>query len=309
MAFVSVVIPVRNHPAELERALRSVEAQTYTDWECLVIENGSDDPSVNKAVVESMENARIRFIDIGLVDNANYARNAGIEKANGDYIAFLDSDDEWLSNHLALSLEKIRTTGALAVYGNFYVDNGLSRVATKSPSIRKDEAGDKYRIAGGGKAQTSSFVIEKNACLEVGWDNDLRRGQDVDFFIRMHASHLWAHVHEPAVVVYWQQGAARNIDTASCLKMYTKHEKQWDTESRVTYLRSLYLQGIQYGDREDLIDDIRGRLLREEDLSMFLWLLAKNFWLARVYLSARGMAAYGVHKVRGIFLGRGKQSF
>lgn len=89
---ISVVIPLYNKEKQIANTLRSVFAQTYTDYEIIVVNDGSTDNSV--AAVKSLNDPRIRLIH---QKNAGVsaARNRGIEEARGEYIALLDGDDQW----------------------------------------------------------------------------------------------------------------------------------------------------------------------------------------------------------------------
>ena len=95
---ISVVIPTYNRSFELKRALISVINQVHKPSEIWVIDDGSEENI--KAVIDELENDNIFYYKLRSRSNANVARNKGAELSNSDYIAFLDSDDEWLSNHL-----------------------------------------------------------------------------------------------------------------------------------------------------------------------------------------------------------------
>ena len=97
MPFFSIILPTYNRASFLKRSIGSVLAQTYTDWELIVIDDGSRDHT--KEVVTSFKDPRIHYF---YQENAerSAARNNGIARAKGEYICFLDSDDEYLPDYL-----------------------------------------------------------------------------------------------------------------------------------------------------------------------------------------------------------------
>ena len=97
---VSVVIPTYNREAFLPRAINSVMKQTYCNWELLVVDDGSKDGS--KRLIEDYckKDKKIKYILNQHKKGPSGARNHGINVAKGDYIAFLDSDDEWVNDHI-----------------------------------------------------------------------------------------------------------------------------------------------------------------------------------------------------------------
>jgi len=94
---VSIVIPLYNKAPYVRRALDSIAVQTFADFEAIIVDDGSTD--MGAAVVANYSDPRFRLIR---QENAGpgAARNAGIAQAQGEFIAFLDSDDEWLPNYL-----------------------------------------------------------------------------------------------------------------------------------------------------------------------------------------------------------------
>jgi hypothetical protein len=105
---VSIVIPLYNKAPYVERALDSIGAQSFSDFEVIVVDDGSTDDG--PAVVARYPDPRVRLIT---QPNAGpgHARNAGIEEAQGDYVAFLDADDEWLSTYLEESVRLLDRLG------------------------------------------------------------------------------------------------------------------------------------------------------------------------------------------------------
>ena len=96
---VSVVIPAYNAAATIERALRSVAAQTYRPLEVIVVDDASTDPTATLAA--DFADLEVRVVRLTTNGGPSRARNAGIAAASGDYIAFLDSDDIWLPEKTA----------------------------------------------------------------------------------------------------------------------------------------------------------------------------------------------------------------
>ena len=98
---ISIIIPAYNAAATLAATCASVANQTFSDWECLLVDDGSTDATASLAAKITEENAKFRYI---YQDNqgVSSARNAGIAAARGEFIAFLDADDLWLPDSLAL---------------------------------------------------------------------------------------------------------------------------------------------------------------------------------------------------------------
>jgi glycosyltransferase involved in cell wall biosynthesis len=105
---VSVIIPLFNKAPYIQRALDSVRAQTFVDFEVIVVDDGSTDDGGSLATAYS--DSRIRTI---AQKNAGpgAARNRGIAEARGEYLAFLDADDEWMPGFLATSLALLTKYG------------------------------------------------------------------------------------------------------------------------------------------------------------------------------------------------------
>lgn len=161
---VSVVIPTYNHARFLRAAIQSVLEQTFTDWEAVIVNNYSEDETVE--VIASFADPRIRLVDFRNHGVIAASRNHGIGLARGEYIAFLDSDDVWYPEKLARCMEKLMTGADLVCHGeNWVKEGGAARVVHYGPERR-----GKYHslLFNGNCISTSATVVRKPALVEVG---------------------------------------------------------------------------------------------------------------------------------------------
>lgn len=181
--FFSVVIPVYNRAALLGRALHSVLAQTEQDFEIVVVDDGSvDNPS---RVVEEFADPRIVFVR---QENrgGGAARNAGIDKARGRFVAFLDSDDRFFPHHLATMRKLLENASCTAGYARILVDRGEGRTFLKPPrAIREGEDMATYLLCDRGFIPTSTIVVERKMAQAIRFHDNLPAAEDTDFTIRL----------------------------------------------------------------------------------------------------------------------------
>ena len=118
---ISIVTPVYNAAAFIRQTMEMVQAQTYTDWELLLVDDGSKDNSIDviEAFLKEKPDDRIRLINKGVNEGAALTRNRGIKEAKGRYIAFLDADDVWLAHKLQTQMAYMEKTGAGFVFSAY----------------------------------------------------------------------------------------------------------------------------------------------------------------------------------------------
>lgn len=116
---VSIIVPCYNAEVFLGATLEAVIAQTFTDWECVVIDDASRDGSAAVLARYAERDARIRPVYQSVNGGAAAARNAGLGVIRGRYLAFLDADDYWLPEKLAKQIDFIRETGAALVHTSY----------------------------------------------------------------------------------------------------------------------------------------------------------------------------------------------
>jgi glycosyltransferase involved in cell wall biosynthesis len=181
--FFSVVIPVYNRATALAAAIASVRAQSFQDFEIVVVDDGSKDNP--RAVVEAMADPRIRFIR-KINAGGGAARNTGIDAAQGAFVALLDSDDRFLPHHLESMHALLRGTADLAGYARARVDRGEGRVFLKPPrALLPGENMANYLLCDRGFTPTSTIVAPRRAAARIRFDEHLRVAEDTDFAIRL----------------------------------------------------------------------------------------------------------------------------
>ena len=113
---VSIVTPVYNAERFIEQTIQSVLAQTYTDWELLLIDDCSTDDSGKIIQRYAQQDERIKYHRLQENSGAAVARNTAIGLAQGEYLAFLDSDDLWVANKLKRQLSDLKANNAAFVF-------------------------------------------------------------------------------------------------------------------------------------------------------------------------------------------------
>jgi len=198
MPQVSVIIPSYNHARYLPEAISSVLAQTFTDWEAIIVDDGSTDNTAE--VVAQFTDPRIRYIhqeNRGL----SGARNTGIRAAQGDYLAFLDADDEWEPTFLQRCLDALASNGALAgVYtlARFMDETGkvLPRFNSEAPS----GGAFRERILQGGCFPVHAALVRADVVRAVGlFDTRLTSVEDWDLWLRISERYPMRGIAEPLV--------------------------------------------------------------------------------------------------------------
>jgi len=182
---ISVIVPTFKRPDRLLRALRSVLNQSYPDYEILVVD---DDPNENDLaiILDDLKDDRVKLFKNDRTKGANGARNTGILKSNGDYLAFLDDDDEWLPDYLQSQCSILSSTDDSfgLVHADFYVEenNGWEEKHQDfQGAILVELITDQFRIGSG-----SNIFIKKAAIQTAGlWDEEMKRQQDLEFLVRI----------------------------------------------------------------------------------------------------------------------------
>jgi len=207
-ALVSAVIITYKRPWEiLERAVKSALNQTYENLEVIVVNDYPDDAKSVESIRRNLcklDEKRIKYIVHEKNMGACKARNTGIIAANGQYVALLDDDDEWLPEKTSRQIEGFINESIGMVYSPFYnvtdkLPGTLTVRGTKSGKLLQDLLWT--NVIGG----TSMPLIRKDVLVNVGmFDENILSSQDYDLWVRIAREYdIWC-VNEPLTIRYMQ---------------------------------------------------------------------------------------------------------
>lgn len=180
---ISVVIPLYNKEMSIRATLESVRAQSYKDWECVVVDDGSTDKS--REVAEQFKNVDLRLKILSQKNaGVSAARNAGILAAKGEYVAFLDGDDLWDKDFLKELVRLMDDYPGKSIYGL-----GCAQIVGNEISTEKGNS--YYRGITEWNWNTmaytgSSACVNRKDAIAIGlFDTRMTHGEDVDMWWRL----------------------------------------------------------------------------------------------------------------------------
>lgn len=198
---ISAIIPTYNRATVVSRAIRSVLAQSCDDFELIIVDDGSTDPTPQ--ALATFDDPRLRIIhqpNAGL----SAARNRGVAESVGEYLAFLDDDDEFLPRKLEHQLAYLEqhSEAGLVAGGHECVDDNGNVLAIAEPWVDGDNLSVEYWL------RKCPFLLQSILLRRVWWervgglDTDLRQAMDHIFFLRLAALGCSMHWNQETVLRY-----------------------------------------------------------------------------------------------------------
>jgi len=246
---VSVITPTYKRPEKLREAIETALNQTYTNFEIIVVDDGS--PDSLEPVVCDFDDPRIRFHRLESNRGANVARNEGIKKSKGEYIAFLDDDDRWKNSKIEKQVDVLENQETVGVCytGQLFVNSDGRVNVVKRP----DKSGDvtRYLLKGGDIAPFSCLMVRRSEINRAGYpDPDLPSLQDREWLLRLSRYTHFSPIEQPLVLrrqgEYDQIGDNHERHIQSYERIYNKHSKTATKEGMrfKFYLKSTLLRNI-----------------------------------------------------------------
>ena len=245
---VSVVIPVYNRETTVGRAAASVLNQSYTNLELIIVDDCSNDNSLQ--VIHEFQDKRIIVITSEQNSGANAARNKGILAAKGQYVAFQDSDDEWVKDKLKIQMQDMINRDLSASFcAHCLIDGRIKRIV---PDDYEDKL--KYEnelmnvLADCNVVSTQTLIVKRDVFDKIGYfDEEMPRLQDYEFVIRLAQKEKIGYIACPLVLVYHSQISISTNLEALCeavILLLIKHGDFVNKQSMVSlFLKNALLSG------------------------------------------------------------------
>lgn len=300
---ISVVIPLYNKENAITATLQSVLAQTYTEFEVIVVDDGSTDNSAN--VVRELVNGKLVKDKIRLISKPNggvsSARNRGIKEAKGNYIALLDGDDLWEPTFLEEMVRMIDDFPAAAIWGvsiAFIKDGRLYKWNQGLGEGYRGYVKNYFGTTHNDLYCSSSVVIRKEAFEKVGYfDERISSSEDLDMWYRIILRYPIAFYDK--ILVYYNQDAENRVayDTdvrfplTKDIKYYfDKHNEEFECNPVFSHFMNNYVaanllkDGYYFGSKQERIDsDEVVKKLRYQDIHpKYRWIFKTPRWFGYI---------------------------
>jgi glycosyltransferase involved in cell wall biosynthesis len=190
---ISVIICSLNRAHIIDRAVRSLLAQSYANWEAIIADDASDDDTFQYAKRLCDDDDRFKYLYFSR-RSLGPTRNAGINACSGDYITFLDTDDEYAPNHLATRTEIIAEMRPDLLYGGLKIigDPFVPDAENPGAKIHLDEC-----------SPAGTFFLKRDIFAKIGYFEDISFADDYRFFQKAKAANLKIiKTSEPSYIYY-----------------------------------------------------------------------------------------------------------
>ncbi|MBS4455868.1 glycosyltransferase family 2 protein [Tuanshanicoccus lijuaniae] len=243
---VSIITPVYNAARFLDTMIESIVNQTYQDWELILVDDKSEDESIHIIEQWQAKDSRIRYIELAENSGAAVARNRAMAAARGRWIAFIDSDDFWAPDKLALQLSFMQMTKVAFSYTDF-------ALVDEEGTVIKSQVHVPNRLDYDGLLKNTAI-----ACSTVMIDQSVvgpfrmplvRKGQDTATWLMLMREHGLTAYAVPKVLNYYRQvdGSVSSNRLAALKRTWHtyRHLEQLPLTKAIYYFSSYVFNAIK----------------------------------------------------------------
>lgn len=274
-ALVSVVVPSYNRCSLLSRCIENLQEQSYRNMEIIVVNDGSQDNT--EAVMKKYEGTNIRYYRYTPNRGACYARNYGVRKAKGEYIAFQDSDDLWEPEKLKEQVICLTDRNVDVVFCGMCRVNSTQGKKTYYPRKALEENRDAFlQLLEQNRISTQTVLAKRTVFDKVEFDPTMRRFQDWDLALQIaKVGYKIAYIPKPLVTSKIQSDSitATIKNEEAYLHILSKYEEDYlrNPKAYARILRDL-AQSLRTEDRNKAIGYFEKSLKYQFDLKSFVQL-------------------------------------
>ena len=252
---VSVIIPYKNRHNHVLRCLSSINSQTIKPFEVILVNDGGLPLELNNEYCFDVVN-----IENGKNYGAAYSRNVGAKYSRGDFLFFLDSDDEWDSSHIS-HIASIKQCNPyidffVSSYGKKFKKNKISKNKLSGDIVLISDPAE-FQFLSSGSFRTSCFAIKRNAFFSIGgFDEKQKKHQDWDLAFRYSKSSkkiIAASLNKTVLIdSSAPERMSYNSNVDASLYFFKKHKDIMSVRCQYAFLKGVFAGIIKSGDFKQL---------------------------------------------------------
>ena len=199
---VCVVMPVYNGASTIELALKSLIAQTYKNWVCIIVNDGSKDNT--KQILDSLLDPRFKVYHLPQNMGRGYARQFALEHAEGDYLAYLDADDFYNKEKLKLQVEILESDDDIYLVSSGLLAFGNNYEPINTRGLYNIKKSEKFINRGVLNVVLPSAMVRLKQAKDFKYNDNLNAGEDLDYFSRYLDGKYYSNINK--VLLYYYVG-------------------------------------------------------------------------------------------------------
>lgn len=271
---VSIIINCHNGEKYLEKSIQSILDQTYKKWELIFFDNNSQDKS--RFILKKFKDSRVKYFKTYKTYPLYHARNLAIEKAKGEYVSFLDTDDWWINKKLETQVEIFSKDKKLDIqYSNLFIFNEKIKRKTIFSKNNLYNGRITQNLLNNFKMPILTTMIRRDVFKEIKFDNRYTIIGDFDFFVRVSLLRKIKSIQTP--LAYYR---IHNMNlTTKKMNLNIKEFKIWIRE----HLKKDDFKSFNFSSVEKLIEilKIKNKLNKGKKLSALKIMFQKPFYIKK----------------------------
>lgn len=237
MPAISIILPTYKRAHVLGRAIRSILNQTFQDFELIIIDDNSKDGT--EEIVRGFNSEKIKYVCQAVKTSPAAARNNGVRLAQGRYVAFLDSDDEWMPDKLTRQFTELEKTPSEVgvIYSRCCLITNNIKTYVPPTWVNPKEGKIFCSLLKMSFVYLQSALVKRECFTRVGlFDENFRVAEDYDLFLRLSKIYHFRYIDEPLVIIYPQTDSIsrnQNAHLASTRRLLEKYLEDIKPDKRL----------------------------------------------------------------------------